>query len=467
MRRSGPLWIRGLALAGILTGVAPLVHTSVARAQDVGVADTALSVLGNASQLGSVAVLVVTDRVLFGSRIGPGTVHEPDAQFRCQVRRTIANTFEIRGVKAADAATFDRLRSAIWCPYPHVTRKATTEALNALDLGVSVEIRDLSVRPGRRFGECVAEADLAWQAHSPDEGTVEYTWTGSARHDGLCGSTTSGVLLAVRVGATQLLAQGDFLNLLLESKGSGEVRGEAARIRRAEEEQVRLALEAERQQLLAEAEMVKWGRPLPPEASLVFVDAEDTNVATEGSPVARAEQAVVTLIGPEGLGSAFLLSQDGLALTNRHVVDGLDAADAEPLRARFPDGSEVPARVMRTSRSVDAALVQILCEEPCTTLAVSSTEPGLGDDVYVVGSPRGFDFSVSRGIVSSVRFLDGATHIQTDAAVNPGNSGGPMLDASNGEVVGVITFLITESEGLNFAIAIQDVLRTLGVRIAS
>ncbi len=77
----------------------------------------------------------------------------------------------------------------------------------------------------------------------------------------------------------------------------------------------------------------------------------------------------------------------------------------------------------------------------------------------------GLDFSVSRGVVSSLRFLDGATIVQTDAASNAGNSGGPLIEVGSGMVSGVLTFTLSESEGLNFAILARDALGAVGVQI--
>ena len=97
--------------------------------------------------------------------------------------------------------------------------------------------------------------------------------------------------------------------------------------------------------------------------------------------------------------------------------------------------------------------------------------PLAGQDVVALGSPRGLANTVTRGIVSAVRKSGndlkesapvGSTLIQTDASVNPGNSGGPLVN-KNGEVVGIVTFKKVAAEGLNFAISIVDVLAELGV----
>jgi S1-C subfamily serine protease len=195
-----------------------------------------------------------------------------------------------------------------------------------------------------------------------------------------------------------------------------------------------------------------------------MIDRALRNPVNIGSRIDQARQSVVTLMTEELSGSGFLISTDGLAITNRHVV-GTDARAGDILRARFPSGVEVPARVMRVSPTIDIALVQVLCEQSCRTLDVSTEAPEIGSDVWLVGSPLGLDFSVSRGVVSSLRFLDGATIVQTDAASNPGSSGGPLIGVVTGTVNGVLTFGAQESEGLSFAILARDALGSVGVQI--
>ena len=225
------------------------------------------------------------------------------------------------------------------------------------------------------------------------------------------------------------------------------------------------ALEAERAAAeREEAERATWGRAVPTAGMIIVVGPELQFPIRTGSVVDRARRSVVTLFTQEGSGSGFIISSDGLALTNRHVLDE-GARPGDLLRARFADGIEVPARVMRVSPRLDIALVQVLCEERCRTLRVSPDLPALGSDVFLMGSPRGLDFSVSRGVISSLRFFNGSTVIQTDAAANPGNSGGPLVEASGGGAVGILTFGLVQSEGLSFAILLSDALGSLGLQI--
>jgi serine protease Do len=268
------------------------------------------------------------------------------------------------------------------------------------------------------------------------------------------------------MGFLQLLADSEFLNHLKALRGTAAPRAAAREAERSRiQEQERIAAEAERRaREREEAERARWGRTLPVGSQVLLIDLALRNPVDAGSGIDWARQSVVTLMTEEGSGSGFLISTDGLAITNRHVA-GTDARPGDILRARFPSGVEVPARVMRVSPTIDVALVQVICEQSCRTLDVSTEAPEIGSDVWLVGSPLGLDFSVSRGVVSSLRFLDGATIIQTDAASNAGSSGGPLIGVGTGTVSGVLTFGLRESAGLNFAILARDALASVGVQI--
>lgn len=179
--------------------------------------------------------------------------------------------------------------------------------------------------------------------------------------------------------------------------------------------------------------------------------------------------SVVKIVSGNSQGTGFFFSDNGLVLTNRHVV-GSNATKESQLE--LADGSTVPAKTIFISRSDDFAVL-----EPTRAMSVKplplcyASYPLAGQDVVALGSPRGLANTVTRGIVSAVRKSGndlkesapvGSTLIQTDASVNPGNSGGPLVN-KNGEVVGIVTFKKVAAEGLNFAISIVDVLEELGV----
>jgi S1-C subfamily serine protease len=161
-----------------------------------------------------------------------------------------------------------------------------------------------------------------------------------------------------------------------------------------------------------------------------------------------------------GSGSGFLITPDGFLLTNHHVVRG-----SNRLRVRLNDGREVNGHVVGADPWTDVAVVQ--AEESGLPHAELGESAGLrvGQLVVAIGSPFGFDSTVTAGVISALgRTLRSITGhlvdnvIQTDAALNPGNSGGPLLD-SQGRVIGMNTAIIHSAQGICFAIPITMVKR--------
>ena len=174
------------------------------------------------------------------------------------------------------------------------------------------------------------------------------------------------------------------------------------------------------------------------------------NLSTEAL-FSGAKQGVAVVKTDGGEGSAFVVRhQDGntLLLTNSHVVDGSSSATV-----KWADGGQDAAAVLSDaggrSPQADLALLEVkgLRGKP---LELKGAKPNVGADIVAIGAPKGLEFSLTRGVVSSLR--DDGEILQIDAPINPGNSGGPVLDRT-GCVVGVATFKLTDSEGLNFAVA--------------
>ena len=155
-------------------------------------------------------------------------------------------------------------------------------------------------------------------------------------------------------------------------------------------------------------------------------------------------------------GSGFLISADGLVLTNAHVVDG-----AKEVTVKLSDHREYKAKVLGADKSSDIAVLKIEAHNlPAVTLG-DSDKLGVGDYVLAIGEPFGLEETATAGIVSAKgRSLPGDGYvpfIQTDAAVNPGNSGGPLFDAG-GSVVGINSQIYSNSggyQGVSFAIPIN------------
>ncbi|HBL29637.1 MAG TPA: 2-alkenal reductase [Acidobacteria bacterium] len=166
---------------------------------------------------------------------------------------------------------------------------------------------------------------------------------------------------------------------------------------------------------------------------------------------------------PQGSGSGFVWDREGHIVTNDHVIAGADAA-----QVTLADHSDWPARLVGRAPEKDLAVLRI--EAPADKLRPitvgSSADLRVGQSVYAIGNPFGFDQSLTTGVISAVGREISSTAgvpirdvIQTDAAINPGNSGGPLLDSS-GRVIGVNTAIYTPSggsAGIGFAIPVHAV----------
>lgn len=159
---------------------------------------------------------------------------------------------------------------------------------------------------------------------------------------------------------------------------------------------------------------------------------------------------------PHSLGSGFIISSDGYILTNHHVIK-----DADEVLVRLSDRRELQAEVVGSDERTDVALLRIDAHDLPVVKRGRSENLKVGEWVLAIGSPFGFDHSVTAGIVSATeRALANETYvpfIQTDVAINPGNSGGPLFNL-DGEVVGINSQIYTRSGGfmgLSFAIPID------------
>jgi serine protease Do len=158
----------------------------------------------------------------------------------------------------------------------------------------------------------------------------------------------------------------------------------------------------------------------------------------------------------QGVGSGFIVRADGIVLTNAHVVDG-----ASEVVVKLNDRSEFKAKVLGLDKASDVAVLKIDGKDLPTVRIGASATTQVGEWVLAIGSPFGFESSASAGIVSakSRSLPDGSyvPFIQTDVAVNPGNSGGPLFNM-NGEVIGINSQIYSRSggyQGLSFAIPIE------------
>lgn len=158
---------------------------------------------------------------------------------------------------------------------------------------------------------------------------------------------------------------------------------------------------------------------------------------------------------PRGVGSGFFISSDGYILTNHHVID-----DASEIFVTLTNGTEYKAEVVGSDERTDVALLKIDAKDMATLPIGSAADLKKGQWVLAIGSPFGLESTVTAGIVSAIGRETGdyLPFIQTDVAVNPGNSGGPLLDL-DGEVVGINAQIVSRSGGfmgISLAIPIDE-----------
>ena len=169
----------------------------------------------------------------------------------------------------------------------------------------------------------------------------------------------------------------------------------------------------------------------------------------------------------KGRGSGFIVSKEGLILTNNHVVDGVDKISVSVL---LKDGNKktYPATIKGNDPAYDLAVIKIEPDEDLPVLELGDSDSlEVGEFVVAIGNPYGFEHSVTAGVISAknrsihaqdVNFDD---FLQTDAAINPGNSGGPLLNM-DGKVIGINTAIVPYAQGMGFAIPVNKAKEIMG-----
>jgi serine protease Do len=208
------------------------------------------------------------------------------------------------------------------------------------------------------------------------------------------------------------------------------------------------------------------GVAVPDDEALRIALAESKAVAHAASSVRKGVVALRALgTGRDAYGSGIIVAPEGHVLTALHVVEGATA-----IAVTLDDGEELTGRVRAWDRSIDVALLEVVAPGrtfPTATLAPDDA-PDVGETVVAVSNPFGLGTSVSKGVLSAVgrrNVVEGqkAPLLQTDAAINPGSSGGALVNL-HGEVIGLITAIITRSgghQGVGLAVPAQDLRRAL------
>jgi len=197
--------------------------------------------------------------------------------------------------------------------------------------------------------------------------------------------------------------------------------------------------------------------PAPSDAGLLDAYSDTvTRVVDRVAPAVAHVQVRRAKARGEGSGSGFMITPDGYLVTNSHVAGG-----AASIEVTLPDGRHAAGAIVGDDPDSDLAVVKIGADDLAWCRFGESSRPSLrvGQIAIAIGSPYGFQHTVTAGIVSALgrsmraqtgRLLDNV--IQTDAPLNPGNSGGPLVD-SHGRVIGVNTMVVMPAQGLCFAIA--------------
>jgi serine protease Do len=204
-------------------------------------------------------------------------------------------------------------------------------------------------------------------------------------------------------------------------------------------------------------------------APLATTEAQPAAMTLTGVPAAgggalknqaQLRNAVVTLETAAGSGSGFFIDKAGHLLTNAHVVRGSKFA-----RIKLQNGDKAVAEVVKVNEQTDVALLKTALTDG-DALALRSGAPlDVGSDVYAIGSPLGvLNNSMTRGVLSADRVLQGRRVLQSDAAVTFGSSGGPLLD-SDGRVIAITRGGVEAGKGFNFFIPIEEALKALQLNV--
>lgn len=196
---------------------------------------------------------------------------------------------------------------------------------------------------------------------------------------------------------------------------------------------------------------------------IVLVKPDPIPFEARRDMLAALVKAVVTIKTENGHGSGFLVTNDGYLLTNQHVVE-----DETTVQVKFEQGFTLDGEVIKVNKDFDLALVKVSATDLPALSIGDDKNLMLGEEIFAIGTPLDATLgqSVSRGVLSGQRAIEGRNYLQTDVTINPGNSGGPFLD-ENGKVVGIATMKICGKglEGLGFGVPISEVMEMLNLVI--
>lgn len=220
------------------------------------------------------------------------------------------------------------------------------------------------------------------------------------------------------------------------------------------------ALESERSHLASDGELGASSRKAGKKHKAQQPGAESPERRSWSDLASHAQRGTVGILAGDRYGAGIIVDRSGLVLTNLHVVQGIDK-----LTVLLLGDESLDATVVAQAAELDLALLRLPRALPEAAELGSSKSVQVGDEVLAVGSPRKMFFSVSRGMVSYLnRKLDSVEYLQTDLPINAGNSGGPLLDR-DGKVIGVVSFILRDSQGIAFALPIDYALERFAAEL--
>ncbi|PYE47687.1 trypsin-like peptidase domain-containing protein [Paenibacillus barcinonensis] len=194
--------------------------------------------------------------------------------------------------------------------------------------------------------------------------------------------------------------------------------------------------------------------------STVANTSNPSNKKTRKQIIEDSQKKVVTIESSDGLGSGFLYNNKGDVITNAHVVEG-----SQKVTVRTLDHQEYQGTVIGIGEETDVAVVRVPDLVKMEPLTISSAKAEVGDEILALGSPLGFENTVTTGIISGLdRSFEIEPYIYTNlyqisAPITNGNSGGPLINAETGEVLGINSTVVKQEGGLGFSIPITSVLK--------
>jgi S1-C subfamily serine protease len=202
----------------------------------------------------------------------------------------------------------------------------------------------------------------------------------------------------------------------------------------------------------SDSDLISFVPPSLPIPEILTVENPEQSRKTQAFSLETAMDSVLSIETDAGkAGSGFFVSSACLVITNEHVIKGAEVIVLKDTKRKLYTGT-----VVATDMARDLALLRTNAKS-CSPMDVELTQPNVGDDVFAIGDPLGFEKTVTKGIVSSFRRTEaGIRYVQIDASLNPGNSGGPLLSRT-GKVIGVNTLGFKGAQGLNFAVSALEI----------